>query len=126
MADKVKSPEDLKRIKEKARRDYLGGQGTGTKIIVGMGTCGIINGARETLKAILDELAANNIEATISSVGCIGMCAEEPLVDIVQGSIRVSYRKVTADKVSRIIHEHLLNGKVVEEWVVGKLDDVQS
>ena len=53
----VKSLDELARIKKEAQAmmEVREGKHT-TKIIVGMGTCGIAAGARETLGAILDEL----------------------------------------------------------------------
>lgn len=121
MADKLKSLEDLRRIKEQTQKTMQVRHETNTKIIVGMGTCGIAAGAREVMKAILKELEAKEIEANVSTVGCIGICAQEPLVDILQGGVRVTYGKVTPDKVPTIISEHLLKGKVVNEWVIGKV-----
>jgi len=50
------------------------------------------------------------------------MCVNEPLVDIEQaGQPRISYRNLTADKVPHLIEEHLMNGRVVEEWVIGRI-----
>lgn len=126
MADKLKSLEELRKIKEQTLKTMQVRQDTGTKVIVGLGTCGIAAGARDTMKAILRELEANKIEANVSTVGCIGLCAQEPLVDIQQGGMRVTYGKVTSDKVPRIISEHLLNGKVVNEWVVGKVAQTEG
>lgn len=103
-------------------RDISTRKDTGTTIIVGMGTCGIAAGARDTMHAILEELHKRDIEANVTTVGCIGMCAREPLVDIEQaGKPRVTYGNVTPDMVSRLIEEHLVKGHVVEEWVVGRL-----
>lgn len=120
MAEKVKTLEDLRRIKEEAQKAIRVRQDTGTKIIVGMGTCGIAAGARSVMKAILSELEKNQIEANVSTVGCIGMCAQEPLVDIEQGGVRITYGKMTPEKVSTVITEHLIKGKIVNEWVLGK------
>jgi NADP-reducing hydrogenase subunit HndB len=58
----------------------------------------------------------------VTTVGCIGMCVREPLVDIEQaGEPRITYGNITPEKVSRLIDEHLKKGQVVEEWVVGRL-----
>jgi NADP-reducing hydrogenase subunit HndB len=119
---KIKSLDDLKRIREQAQQDITTRTETGTTIIVGMGTCGIAAGARDTMRAILEELAKRNIEAHVTTVGCIGMCVNEPLVDIEQaGKQRITYRNLTADKVPHLIEEHLLNGRVVEQWVMGRV-----
>jgi len=119
---KVKSIEDLKRIREEAQRDIQVRMDTGTKITVGMGTCGIAAGARETMHAILEELQKREIDAHVATVGCIGMCSFEPLVDIEQaGGDRITYGNISADRVPHLIEEHLINGHVVEEWVVGRI-----
>ncbi len=118
---KLTSLEDLRRLKEEAQRDIKVRGDTGTKITVGMGTCGIASGAREVMHAILRELEAHGIEANVATVGCIGLCAQEPLVDIEQaGAPRVTYGKVTAEMVPTIIVEHLIKGNVVTQWVVAK------
>ena len=117
----LRSLDDLRRLRQEAHRDIRVREATNTKIIVGMGTCGIAAGAREVMHAIMEELAKNDIEANVTTVGCIGMCAQEPLVDIVQaGGARITYGKVKPDMVPRIISEHLLQGEPVQEWVVGR------
>lgn len=119
---RLKTIEELKKLREEAQRDIRVRTETGTKVIVGMGTCGIAAGARETMHAILEELKKREVEAHVTTVGCIGMCVKEPLVDIEQaGKPRVTYSNVHPDMVPRLIEEHLINGRVVEEWVVGRL-----
>ncbi len=119
---KLKSLDELRRLRDQAQSDIKTRVETGTTIVVGMGTCGIAAGARDTMRAILEELSERSIEAHVTTVGCIGMCVREPLVDIEQaGKPRVTYGNLTRDKVSRLIEEHLIKGRVVEEWVVGRL-----
>jgi len=121
---KIKSLEDLKRVREEAQRDLKVRKDTGTRIIVGMGTCGIAAGARETMHAIMEELEKRAIEANVTTVGCVGQCAKEPLVDIEQaGKQRITYGKVLPDMVPRLIDEHLKNGRIVDEWIVGRVGD---
>ncbi len=118
---KLGNLEELRRLKEQAQREIKVRGDTGTRITVGMGTCGIAAGARETMHAILRELEARDIEANVVTVGCIGLCAQEPLVDIEQaGAPRVTYGRVTPEMVPTLITEHLINGKVVAKWVVAK------
>lgn len=120
---KLKSIEELKKIREEARKDLLTRVQTGTRIIIGMGTCGIAAGARDSMQAVLKELEAKNIEAHVETVGCVGMCAMEPLIDIEQaGKARVRYGKITADKVPRLIEEHLIRGQVIQEWAISRME----
>jgi NADP-reducing hydrogenase subunit HndB len=119
---KLKSLEELRRLRDQAQSEITTRTETGTTIIVGMGTCGIAAGARETMHAILEELDKRDIEAHVTTVGCIGMCVNEPMVDIEQaGQPRITYRNLTADKVPQLIEEHLQNGRIVEEWVMGRV-----
>lgn len=120
---KLKTIEDLKRIREQAQQSLKIRTDTGTTITVGMGTCGIAAGARDTMHAILDELSKHNIDAHVTTVGCIGMCAREPLVDIQQaGRPRITYGNVVPAMVPRLIEEHLIQGTVVELWVVARME----
>ncbi len=119
---KLKSLEDLRKVREEAQQTLKVRLETGTRIIIGMGTCGIAAGARDVMHAILEELDKRKIEAHVETVGCIGMCVYEPLVDIEQaGQSRITYRNIKPQMVPRLIEEHLINGRVVDEWVVGRL-----
>ena len=119
---KLKTLEELKHVRETAQKSLKVRMDTGTTITVGMGTCGIAAGARETMHAILEELARRQIDAHVTTVGCIGMCVKEPLVDIEQaGQPRITYANIKPDMVPRLIEEHLIQGKPVEEWVIGRI-----
>jgi len=119
---RIKSVEELRKIREAARRDLKIRTDTGTKVIIGMGTCGIAAGARQTMHAIIEELQKRGIDANVTTVGCIGMCSKEPLVDIEQaGRPRVTYCNVHPDMVPRLIEEHLIKGNVVPEWVMDRM-----
>ncbi|MBE9508798.1 MAG: (2Fe-2S) ferredoxin domain-containing protein [Chloroflexi bacterium] len=119
---KLKSLEDLQSLRQQLQKDIKARADTGTTITVGMGTCGIAAGAREVMRAILAELEARSIDAHVTTVGCIGMCSKEPLVDIQQGDEpRITYGNITPELVPRMIEEHLVQGRVVEEWVVGRV-----
>jgi len=74
------------------------------------------------MHAILEELRKRHIDAHVATVGCIGMCSREPLVDIEQaGKPRITYVNIRADQVPRLIEEHLIKGHVIEEWVLGRV-----
>jgi len=119
---KLKSLEELQHLRERFQREIKARTQTSTTITVGMGTCGIAAGAQEVMRAILDELEKRDISAHVTTVGCIGMCFKEPLVDIQQSDEpRVTYGNVMPNRVPRIIEEHLIKGNVVEEWVVGRV-----
>lgn len=120
----MKTLEDLKALREKLKNDIKVRQNNTTKIIIGMGTCGIAAGAREVMKAVLDELAVRHLtDVQVQQTGCIGMCEKEVLVDVVRpGEPRITYGKVKPADVKKIIAEHVVNGRVVQELVVGKIE----
>ncbi len=119
---KVKSLDDLKKLRDKSRGLTSARQESSHKIIVGMGTCGIAAGARGVMNAILEELNRRDLsEVNVTQTGCIGMCEKEVLVDVQrQNEERVTYGKVTPEDVKRIIGNHLINGQIVEDLVVGR------
>ncbi|HCJ10206.1 MAG TPA: ferredoxin [Clostridiales bacterium] len=118
----VKSLEELAKIREQAKKALAAREGEAeTKIVVGMGTCGIAAGAREVMAAILDELAKRDLgTVTVTQTGCVGLCDKEPLVDVIKpGQPKVTYGRVDAERARRIVAQHVVNDQVVGEWVVG-------
>ena len=93
----------------------------GTRIVVGMATCGIAAGARPVMLAFLDEVSKRGLlDVTVAQTGCIGMCRLEPIVEItVPGQDKVTNVRVTPDMVPRIVTEHVVNGKPVDEYTIG-------
>jgi NADH:ubiquinone oxidoreductase subunit F (NADH-binding)/Pyruvate/2-oxoacid:ferredoxin oxidoreductase delta subunit/(2Fe-2S) ferredoxin len=85
------------------------------RITIGLGTCGIAAGGNAILDAAEDMLANNDaINADVVSVGCIGICYKEPLLDIeIQGQPRLSYGPVTP-KDTREILENIFVHNVYE------------
>lgn len=121
---KLQNVEELIRAGAAAQRAIAERRAARATIYVGMGTCGIAAGARATLNAIVQELARLGLEADVESVGCIGICVKEPLMDIqLPGGPRVSYGNVTPDMAPHILQEHLVKGTPVKKWVVGRVPE---
>lgn len=96
--------------------------GDSPRIIIGMGTCGIAAGAREILKAVLEEKEKRDLNISITQTGCIGMCEKEPLMDVkMPGKDRITYGNLTKNDVKRIIVEHVINGNIVEDLVIARI-----
>lgn len=117
----IKSLEDLKRIREEAlqKREVKTASGQ-AQVIVGMGTCGIAAGARETMKAILETIQQENLSGiVVTQTGCIGLCEREPIIQVVVGDqAKVTYGKVNPETARRILHDHVVNGKPVEDHII--------
>ncbi len=121
MVDKVKTLEDLKKLREEAleKRRVKSASGE-VQVVVGMGTVGIAAGARETLKAILDYIEKNELSGVIvRQTGNIGLDSYEPIVQVVVGdNPKVTYGKVTPDAARRIMKEHVVGGQVVKDYAI--------
>lgn len=89
-------------------------------IFIGAGTCGLGAGAAKTKAAIEEYLKTNKMEADIVEVGCIGFCAVEPIMDVrLPGKNRISFGKVTFDKVNDIL-SNVIAGKIIPENLLGQ------
>ena len=93
----------------------------GIRIVVGMATCGIAAGARPVLNAFMQEIDKRNLmNVTVTQTGCIGMCRLEPSVEVfVPGEEKVTYVRMTEDKVAKVVAEHIINNKPVADYTVG-------
>lgn len=117
----VKSLEELKKLREEALAKRQVKQTSGEiQIIVGMGTSGIAAGARETMKAILSVIEAENLSGVVvTQTGGLGLDAKEPIVQVVVGDQpKVTYGKVTSEVARRIMKEHVVGGKIVQDHVI--------
>ena len=92
-----------------------------TRVVIGMATCGIAAGARPVMLAFMDEISKRGLNhVTVSQTGCIGMCRLEPMVDVIMpGQEKVTYVHMTPEKVGRVVAEHIVNGRPVEEFTIG-------
>ena len=121
----MKTLKELEEIRKKTLESInIRKDRTGTRVVIGMATCGIAAGARPVLVSIMDEVKKNNLsEVVVAQTGCIGMCRYEPIVEVYRpGEEKVTYVKVTPAKALRIVNEHVMQGKVVEEYTIGAED----
>jgi (2Fe-2S) ferredoxin len=123
---KIKSLEELQKMRQ-AAKDKLDLRSTADmedRIIVrvGMATCGIASGARETLTAIVNELAKQKMHnVSVTQTGCMGYCAEEPIVEVVfNDKPSVLYGHVDAERGREIVVEHLKNGRLLQNAIITK------
>ena len=92
-----------------------------TRVVVGMATCGIAAGARPVMLGFIEELKKRGIDnVTVAQTGCVGMCRLEPMVDVyVKGQEKVTYVHMTPEKVARVVNDHIVNGRPVDEYTIG-------
>jgi NADP-reducing hydrogenase subunit HndB len=105
---RLMTPEDLNRVRDRARGSLTTRLDTPITVVVTMGDCGLTAGARETLHALLDGLALRGIAAHVAVADCTGDCAQAPRVEIRQvGQPSVTYANVRSDLVPSLIEVHL-------------------
>ena len=94
----------------------------GSRVVVGMATCGISAGAKTVLEKLLEEKAARGLaDVQIVPTGCVGMCTHEPIVEVFQpGKDKVTYIHMDPDRVSKVVSEHLIKGNPVLEYTLGE------
>ena len=119
----IKSLEELKRVREEAlaKKQMKAAPGN-IQVIVAMGTCGIAAGARDTMKSILHFIEVEGLSGvTVTQTGCMGMCEQEPIVQVIIGDQpKVVYGKVNAEVASQIMKQHVQNGISVKDYVLPK------
>jgi NADP-reducing hydrogenase subunit HndB len=121
MQKKIKSPQDLKSLKEKAKAEI--DMRTGQKeirLVVHMGTCGIAAGARSVLEELVDEFGRASINnVTLLMSGCLGLCDQEPMFTLTDKSGQeFCYGDLNKKRVREIVKEHILGGNPVTEYIV--------
>jgi NADP-reducing hydrogenase subunit HndB len=120
----VKTIKDLEEIRNRTlERINIRKEREGTRVVVGMATCGISAGARPVLKALVEEVNKRGLrDVIVSQTGCIGICEYEPVLEVYRpGEDKVTYVKMTPEKAVRVVAEHIVNGKVVTEYTIGSI-----
>lgn len=116
---KVRNEKDLENLAQQGREKLWNQE---RKIIVGFGTCGISAGARQIYNQVEKVLEREGIDATLSKVGCVGLCHREPMLDVqIKGKARVSYANIDSESVSRIIKKHVLDGEPVKDLAFAQI-----
>lgn len=112
--------DELRKIRERAEAELrLRGGAARVKVVVGMGTSGIAAGARQTLRAILDEVARRELrDVIVTQTGEKGLAAQEPIVEVHEPGRVTIYGEVDEVVARRIVADHVVNGRPVAERVV--------
>ncbi len=94
------------------------------RILVGTATCGRAAGSLDVLEAINKELSRLNIEATVTEVGCIGLCFIEPIIDIMKPNRpRILYSSVTPEIATKLIEDYIVNDNPHPELALGTIGE---
>jgi len=117
---KIKSLADLRKIRDEVQskiklRENSNHPEQTVQVKVGMATCGIASGAKETMKYFMEELEQQAIDAVITQTGCMGFCYAEPTVEItLPGKEPVVFGYVNKTKAEEIIEVYIKRGELVD------------
>jgi NADP-reducing hydrogenase subunit HndB len=112
---------DLGALREKARESMTLRDGAArARVTVHMGTCGIASGARDIMRALMEEMEAHKAtDVVVATSGCAGLCSREPMVTVeILNQPPVKYVDLTEGKIRRIFNEHVLRGEVLKEYTL--------
>ncbi len=119
------SLEELRKLRGKMQGEIKRREtdGKSIQIIVGMGTCGIAAGAKDTLDSFIATLKDKGIADTaiIRQTGCMGMCANEPTVEVIVPEMpKVIYGNVSADIAKDIVEQHVLGKTLLDKLILDR------
>lgn len=121
MEKKIKNPQDLNALRDKAKADIdLRAGEKDMRIVVHMGTCGIAAGARDILAQVIEELDQAGLKnVTVRLSGCAGLCDQEPMLTLTdKAGTEYCYASLNKVKVKEIVHKHVLESIPLVEYMV--------
>ncbi len=88
------------------------------RVRVGYASCGIAAGASEIYDELMDNLENKGIDAEVDKVGCIGMCHNEPIVEIDGDDGRYTYGNLEVEDVENLVEDHLVENVPYEDKLI--------
>jgi NADH:ubiquinone oxidoreductase subunit F (NADH-binding)/NADH:ubiquinone oxidoreductase subunit E len=83
------------------------------EVRIGLGSCCVAGGSREILAEIMEVKEKFDLNIRMKPVGCVGVCNQTPLMEIVTGDKKSSrYTSVRPQQVEEILLKHIKPGKV--------------
>ena len=119
------SLDDLRKLRDTKKNDLRKREAEGKEIqiVVGMGTCGIAAGAKQTLDAFIAGLDEHKLvdNVLVRQTGCMGLCHSEPTVEIIApGMPAVIYGTVDAEVAKEIIQKHIIGRELLSEYILDR------
>ena len=117
--------EELRKLRDNTKTEITRREAEGKEIqvIVGMGTCGIAAGAKETLNAFIKALDENELveSVMVRQIGCMGLCNSEPTAEVViPGMPTIIYGKVTGEVAKEIVSKHIIGRQLLDKYILDR------
>ena len=119
------SLDDLRKLRDNTKNDLRKREAEGKEIqiIVGMGTCGIAAGAKQTLDTFIHGLDENKLvdSVLVRQTGCMGLCHSEPTVEVIVPEMPdVIYGKVDEAVAKDIIKKHIIGRELLNVQILNR------
>jgi len=83
-------------------------QGLDAEVRIGLGSCCVAGGSKEILSSLIDVKEGYNLNIKLKPVGCVGVCNQTPLLEIVtKDNVHHRYTNVRKDQVETILLKHI-------------------
>jgi len=114
--------EDLKRLRESARRRIEPREGEhAVRVVLSMSTVGIAAGARDVLRAVVDELERQEIDdVDVSLSGSMGCDNDEVVMRVQTPAGEVTYGHLDPERARQIVQDHIRDGRKVERYIIAR------
>ena len=115
---------DLRKMREEKQKalDMRDASNKDVQVIVGMGTCGIAAGAKETFTSLIDTLTQKGLtNVLVRQTGCMGLCHSEPTVEVVvPGMPTVIYGNVDAATAKDVVEKHIIGRQLIDDKILDR------
>jgi NADH-quinone oxidoreductase subunit F len=89
-----------------------------TKVIVGLGSCGVAAGAGKVYEKIRAMQQTENLDFELKKTSCVGMCYREPLVEIIDETGSYLYGEINEERAVEIIDKHFNQQSPVRDYLI--------
>ena len=115
---------DLRKMREEKQKalDMRDASNKDVQVVVGMGTCGIAAGAKDTFTALIETLNEKNLtNVLVRQTGCMGLCHSEPTVEVVvPGMPTVIYGHVDAATAKSLVEKHIVGHQLIDDKILDR------
>ena len=120
--------DELKALRDKAKQKLEQRQQDASqsswKIVVSMGTSGILYGAREILKECMSQVDELGLHVLVTQSGSFGLDNIEPMCAIYHNDQKVVYGNLKPDMIKTLLETHIVNGEILTQYRVVVPGDV--
>ncbi|HLP74419.1 MAG TPA: NAD(P)H-dependent oxidoreductase subunit E [Bacteroidales bacterium] len=118
----------IKHASKKAKPEHDGKETEAeAEVRIGIGSCCVAGGSREILSEIFDVREKYNLNVRLKPVGCVGVCNQTPLMEIItKGNVHSRYTNVNKREVEDILLRHIKPGNLKKKLKYGINDLVDT